>query len=57
MPERMGFAGASREIGLPHNAIPLTLAFFNVGVEAGQLLFVAAVLLLFLLLVNGHLWR
>jgi hypothetical protein len=34
MPERMGFAGALREIGLPHDAIPLTLAFFNVGVEA-----------------------
>lgn len=46
----LGFAGALREIGLPHDAIPLALAFFNVGVEAGQLLFVAAVFLLFWLI-------
>jgi hydrogenase/urease accessory protein HupE len=39
-----GFAGALSEIGLPGNAIPLALLFFNVGVEVGQLLFVAAVL-------------
>jgi hypothetical protein len=39
-----GFAGALREIGLPENAIPLALLFFNLGVELGQLLFVAAVL-------------
>jgi hypothetical protein len=38
----LGFAGALREVGLPEHAIPLALAFFNVGVEAGQLLFVAA---------------
>ncbi len=37
-----GFAGALREIGLPEHAIPLALAFFNVGVEAGQLLFIGA---------------
>ena len=43
----LGFAGALREIGLPDTAIPLSLASFNVGVEAGQLLFVAAVFLLF----------
>ncbi len=43
----LGFAGALREVGLPDHAIPLALAFFNVGVEAGQLLFVAAVFLLF----------
>ena len=43
----LGFAGALREVGLPDVAIPLALAFFNVGVEAGQLLFVAAVFLLF----------
>jgi hypothetical protein len=45
----LGFAGALREVGLPDVAIPLALAFFNVGVEVGQLLFVAAVFLLFLL--------
>ena len=39
-----GFAGALAEIGLPQGQIPLALLFFNVGVEAGQLVFVAAVL-------------
>jgi hydrogenase/urease accessory protein HupE len=39
-----GFAGALARIGLPENDIPIALLFFNVGVEAGQLLFVAAVL-------------
>ena len=39
-----GFAGALADIGLPQHAIPLALLFFNLGVEAGQLLFVAAVL-------------
>lgn len=39
-----GFASALEGIGLPENAIPLALAFFNVGVELGQLLFIAAVL-------------
>ena len=38
-----GFAGALSEVGLPANAIPLALLFFNLGVEVGQLLFVAAV--------------
>ena len=41
-----GFAGALSEIGLPEREIPLALLFFNVGVEVGQLLFVAAFLLL-----------
>ena len=40
-----GFAGALTEVGLPEQAIPLALLFFNVGVELGQLAFVAAVLL------------
>lgn len=39
----LGFAAALRELGLPENAIPLALAAFNVGVELGQLAFVAAV--------------
>ncbi len=38
-----GFAGALTEIGLPAQAVPLALLFFNVGVEVGQLLFIAAV--------------
>jgi hypothetical protein len=40
-----GFAGALAEVGLPQNAIPVALLMFNVGVEIGQLLFVAVVLL------------
>jgi hydrogenase/urease accessory protein HupE len=39
-----GFAGALREIGIPEDAAPLALLFFNLGVEAGQLAFIAAVL-------------
>jgi hydrogenase/urease accessory protein HupE len=39
----LGFAGALAEIGLPANSIPLALLFFNIGVEIGQLLFIAAV--------------
>ncbi len=39
-----GFAGALAEVGLPDTAIPLALLFFNIGVELGQLAFVAGVL-------------
>lgn len=39
-----GFAGALSEVGLPANDIPLALLFFNLGVEAGQLAFVAVTL-------------
>ena len=38
-----GFAGALREIGIPEDAVSLALLFFNLGVEAGQLMFIAAV--------------
>jgi hydrogenase/urease accessory protein HupE len=38
-----GFAGALREVGVPEQAVPLALLFFNVGVELGQLVFIAAV--------------
>ncbi|MEJ1996523.1 MAG: HupE/UreJ family protein, partial [Limibacillus sp.] len=41
-----GFAGALSEVGLPDEAIPAALLFFNVGVELGQLLFVATFVLL-----------
>jgi hypothetical protein len=41
-----GFASGLNTIGLPHGEIPVALLFFNVGVEAGQLGFVALVLLL-----------
>lgn len=41
-----GFAGALSQVGLPPHDIPLALLFFNLGVEAGQLAFVGAVLAL-----------
>lgn len=42
----LGFASALAQVGLPPLSIPAALLFFNVGVEIGQLLFVAAVLCL-----------
>jgi len=39
----LGFAGALNEVGLPQSDIPLALLTFNLGVEAGQLVFVFAV--------------
>ena len=53
----LGFAGALREVGLPEHAIPLSLAFFNVGVEVGQLLFVVAAFFLFCLIRELMGWR
>jgi len=38
-----GFAGALSQIALPQHDIPLALLCFNVGVEVGQLLFIACV--------------
>jgi hypothetical protein len=46
----LGFAGALKEIGLPEDHLLVALLTFNVGVELGQLLTVAAAGLLFLLL-------
>jgi hypothetical protein len=40
----LGFASALNQVGLPQQAIPLALLFFNVGVELGQLAFIAVVL-------------
>lgn len=40
----LGFAGALTDIGLPQQAVPLALFAFNVGVEIGQILFIAVVL-------------
>jgi hypothetical protein len=42
----LGFAGALKEIGLPENHLLVALLTFNVGVELGQLLTVAAAWLL-----------
>ena len=39
-----GFAGALAEAGLPESSIATALLFFNVGVEIGQLMFVAVVI-------------
>ena len=41
----LGFAGALAEIGLPPQAEALALLLFNLGVELGQLMIVAALLL------------
>ena len=40
----LGFAGALAQVGLPQGDIPLALFAFNVGIEAGQLMFVGVVL-------------
>lgn len=45
----LGFAGALTEIGLPEHEIPVALFSFNLGIELGQLVFVAAVLTTFFL--------
>lgn len=42
-----GFAAVLGETGLPQTEIPAALLFFNVGVELGQILFVAAVILIY----------
>lgn len=42
----LGFAGALREVGLPQGEIPMALFSFNVGIELGQLAFVAVLLVL-----------
>jgi len=44
----LGFAGALKEIGLPQQHLSMALLSFNLGVEAGQLLVVGAL---------GLLWR
>lgn len=48
----LGFAGALAEIGLPQQAIPVALLMFNIGVETGQLMFVAFALAIGALLVR-----
>jgi len=48
-----GFASALRDIGLPQTEIPAALLAFNVGVETGQLQFVATILIMFWLITQG----
>jgi hydrogenase/urease accessory protein HupE len=45
-----GLAGALTAIGLPQHDIPWALAFFNVGVEIGQIVFVLVILVIIKLL-------
>jgi hydrogenase/urease accessory protein HupE len=40
----LGFASALREVGLPQSDVPLALFAFNLGIEIGQLAFVAVLL-------------
>jgi len=49
-----GFASALAEVGLPQSSIPIALLFFNVGVEIGQVMFVAAVLAIGALVLRAH---
>ena len=46
----LGFAAVLRDIGLPQTQLPTALLFFNVGVEIGQILFLLALILAFLVL-------
>ncbi len=41
-----GFAAVLGDIGLPQTELPAALLFFNVGVEVGQILFIAAIALI-----------
>lgn len=49
----LGFASALGELGLVEGAMLWSLLFFNLGVEAGQLLFIAALALLVHLFVRA----
>ncbi len=42
----MGFAGALAETGLPQLHLPTALLFFNLGIEVGQIVFVAMLALI-----------
>lgn len=42
-----GFAGALGELGLSPSDVPLALLFFNLGVEAGQIAFIAVLMTLY----------
>ncbi len=51
----LGFASALGEVGVVANQILLSLLFFNVGVELGQLAFIVAVVAIYLLLKEFYL--
>ncbi len=52
----LGFAGALRELGLPQGAIPLSLFSFNIGIEIGQLAFLAVALIPLALVSSSDAW-
>ncbi len=52
----LGFASALGELGLPQHAIPLALFAFNVGIEAGQLALVAALIVSRAMLARARRW-
>ena len=52
----LGFAGALREVGLPQGEIPTALLAFNIGIELGQLTFVAVALIPLTLLSRSTIW-
>ena len=52
-----GFASALSPIGLPADAIPAALLAFNIGVELGQLAYVAVLLMLLALMKRVNLYR
>jgi hypothetical protein len=52
-----GFAAVLTDLGLPRSALALTLASFNLGVEAGQMVLVAAFLPLAFLFRSHWLYR
>jgi hydrogenase/urease accessory protein HupE len=52
----LGFASALNDAGLPQRHIPLALGFFNIGVEVGQIAFIAAVLLVIKLFFEKRPW-
>jgi hypothetical protein len=41
-------------VGLPQNAIPLALLFFNVAVEVGRLLFISSIMTVIVLSCSGR---
>lgn len=47
----LGFAGALNDIGLPEDAIAMSLLLFNIGIELGQ------IIIIILFLIIAHAWH
>ena len=52
-----GFASVLNDIGLPQTEIPVALLFFNLGVEIGQVFFIAVCIILFGALIKLGVFR